>query len=94
MNAASRWWPWKVALFLLGATALSYLDRQALNVVAPIVQRELGLDNAELGFLMSVFLYSYGAMHLFVGFFLTGSTYASSTPHSWLCGPWRRCSPG
>ena len=70
MNSENRWWPWKVALFLLGATALSYLDRQALNVVAPIVQTELALDNAELGFLMSVFLYSYNAMHLFVGFFL------------------------
>ena len=44
MNAESRWWPWKVSLFLLGATALSYLDRQALNVVAPIVQKELALD--------------------------------------------------
>ncbi len=70
MTASSRWWPWKVALFLLGATALSYLDRQALNVVAPIIQTELALDNAQLGFLMSVFLYAYGAMHLFVGFFL------------------------
>lgn len=70
MKIESRWWPWKVSIFLMGATALSYLDRQALNVVAPLIQQEMALDNAELGFLMSVFLYSYGAMHLFVGFFL------------------------
>lgn len=63
-------WPWKVSVFLLGATGLSYLDRQALSVVAPQVAEELQLDNSELGLLLSVFFYSYGAMHLFVGFFL------------------------
>ena len=70
MNQKSRWWPWKVAIFLLGATCLSYFDRQAFNVVAPTVREELQLDNAQLGLLMSAFFYAYGAMHLFVGFFL------------------------
>lgn len=66
----TRWWPWKVAVFLLFATALSYLDRQALNVVAPLVKEDLRLDNAQLGALFSAFLLAYGVMHLFVGFFL------------------------
>ncbi len=70
MNTQRKYWPWKVSLFLLGATALSYLDRQALSVVAPRVAKELDLSNSELGVLLSVFFYSYGAMHLFVGFFL------------------------
>jgi ACS family hexuronate transporter-like MFS transporter len=70
MNTQSKRWPWKVSVFLLGATGLSYLDRQALSVVAPQVAEELNLSNSELGLLLSVFFYSYGAMHLFVGFFL------------------------
>lgn len=65
-----RNWRWKVSVFLLLATALSYLDRQALSVVGPQVQKELNLDNAQLGTLFSAFLYTYGAMHLVVGFFL------------------------
>jgi MFS transporter, ACS family, aldohexuronate transporter len=69
-NTRSKSWPWTVSIFLLGATALSYLDRQALAVVAPQIAEELQLDNSELGLLLSVFFYSYGAMHLFVGFFL------------------------
>ena len=69
-QARGKYWPWKVSVFLLGATCLSYLDRQALSVVAPQVAEELNLDNAQLGLLLSVFFYSYGAMHLFVGFFL------------------------
>ncbi len=70
MNMDRRWWPWKVCLFLLFATSLSYLDRQALSVVAPIVRQELSLDNAQLGLLLSAFFYSYALMHLVVGYFL------------------------
>ena len=63
-------WPWKVCLFLLTATMLSYLDRQALSVVAPTVRAELNLDNAQLGLLLSAFFWSYALMHIFVGYFL------------------------
>jgi ACS family hexuronate transporter-like MFS transporter len=53
------------------AVALSYLDRQALNVVAPVLSREseLGLDNAELGLLLSAFFWSFALMHLATGWF-------------------------
>src|SRR6516164_7386265 len=66
----SRWWPWKVCLFLLFATALSYLDRQALSMTAPLIRGELKLDNSQLGVLLSAFLYSYAFMHLVVGWVL------------------------
>lgn len=69
-SVAKRWWPWKVCVFLLFATALSYLDRQALSIVAPVVSAELSLDNSELGLLLSAFFYSYAIMHLFVGWIL------------------------
>ncbi len=69
-SVAGRWWPWKVCVFLLFATALSYLDRQALSIVAPLVSKELSLDNAQLGLLLSAFFYSYAVMHLFVGWIL------------------------
>jgi len=63
----SRYWPWKVVAFLLAATLLSYLDRQALSVVAPRVAEELSLDNARLGLLLSAFFWSYALGHLVVG---------------------------
>jgi len=49
---------------------LSYLDRQALSIAAPLVRGELKLDNAQLGILLSAFLYSYAFMHLVVGWML------------------------
>lgn len=66
-NWPSRYWPWKVVTFLLAATLLSYLDRQALSVVAPRVAAELDLDNARLGLLLSAFFWTYALMHLVVG---------------------------
>jgi predicted MFS family arabinose efflux permease len=52
--------------------ALSYLDRQALSIVAPVLRRpeELNLDNAQLGLLLSAFFWSFALMHLFAGWFL------------------------
>jgi len=38
--------------------------------MAPVVRKELGLDNERLGIVLSAFFFAYGAMHLFVGFFL------------------------
>ncbi len=70
MNTQTRWWPWAVCAVLLMATALSYLDRQALSVVAPVIRGELKLDNAQLGLLLSAFFYSYAGMHLVVGLIL------------------------
>lgn len=63
-------WPWRVCLFLLFATLLSYLDRQALSVVAPRVRSELQLDNAQLGLLLSAFFWTYALMHIGIGYIL------------------------
>jgi MFS transporter, ACS family, hexuronate transporter len=63
-------WRWRVCIFLLFATALSYLDRQALSVAAPLVSQDLGLDNRSLGVLLGAFFYTYAGMHLFIGYFL------------------------
>ncbi|MGH9672628.1 MAG: MFS transporter [Bryobacteraceae bacterium] len=70
LDSRANAWPWKVCLFLLTATLLSYLDRQALSVVAPRVAQDLSLDNARLGFLLSAFLWTYALMHIFVGWIL------------------------
>ena len=50
---------WTVCILLFLATTLNYLDRQTLSILAPVMQKELGLDNAKLGVLFSVFYYSY-----------------------------------
>ncbi len=46
-----------VLLFLL--CAINYLDRVALSVSGPTIQRELGLNQVQLGYLFSSFLWLY-----------------------------------
>ena len=84
-NSAAAW-PWKVCGFLFLATALSYLDRQALSVAAPLVSRELGLDNRQLGLLLSAFFYTYALMHLCVGYFL--DRYNIRLVYGFFVGAW------
>ena len=50
---------WGVCVLLFLATTLNYLDRQTLSILAPIMQKEMALDNDDLGWLFSVFYYSY-----------------------------------
>lgn len=66
----SKYWPWKVSFFLLFATLISYLDRQAFSFAGPLIQQELSIDNGQLGILFSAFFFAYGIMHFFIGWFL------------------------
>jgi ACS family hexuronate transporter-like MFS transporter len=50
---------WSLCILLFLATTLNYLDRQTLGILAPVIQRELAFDNEKLGWLFSVFYYTY-----------------------------------
>ncbi|MDO9710908.1 MFS transporter [Paracraurococcus lichenis] len=63
MYARLRWFI--IALLFLGG-AISYLDRAALSIAAPLVARDLGLDPARLGIVFSSFFFGY-ALFCFVG---------------------------
>jgi ACS family hexuronate transporter-like MFS transporter len=55
-----RWW---VAGMLAAATALNYLDRQALPVVIGEVQKDIPINDEQFGRLNSIFLLAYGIMY-------------------------------
>lgn len=61
---------WGICLLLLLATTLNYLDRQTLSILAPTIQREMGLNNSDLGWLFSVFYYSYTFAQFAIGLLL------------------------
>lgn len=58
---------WRLCLLLFLATTLNYLDRQTMSILAPILQKEMRLDNAALGWLFSVFYYAYMFSQMAVG---------------------------
>ncbi|MBI1787752.1 MAG: MFS transporter [Acidobacteria bacterium] len=61
---------WGVCLLLFLATTLNYLDRQTLGILAPSIQKEMGLGNEALGWLFAVFYYSYTFAQFGIGLLL------------------------
>lgn len=64
MSQRQRWY---VCGFVFFATVLNYMDRQTLGIVAPLVQKEFELDNAQLGLLFSAFYVTYGVSVALIG---------------------------
>jgi ACS family hexuronate transporter-like MFS transporter len=64
---------WVLCGLLFLATTLNYLDRQTLAILAPTIQKELSLDNADLGLLFSVFYWAYTLAQFAIGRFVDRS---------------------
>jgi sugar phosphate permease len=57
---------WAIALLVVGG-ALNYIDRATLSVANKLIQDELGIPVAKMGFLLSAFLWAYALSQLPVG---------------------------
>jgi MFS transporter, ACS family, hexuronate transporter len=64
MSQRQRWY---ICAFVFFATVLNYMDRQTLGIVAPLVQEEFKLDNAQLGLLFSAFYVTYAVSVALIG---------------------------
>jgi ACS family hexuronate transporter-like MFS transporter len=58
---------WVIAVFLFVETLLAYLDLQELSVLAPILAKELAIDNKEYAFITQAFLVAYTITFLLGG---------------------------
>lgn len=57
---------WTLVSLLFAGGMISYLDRAALSITAPLISKELNLDPAQLGIVFSSFFVGY-ALFCFVG---------------------------
>src|ERR1700709_1879657 len=55
-----------IGLITLGC-ALNYVDRSTLAIANPLIRHDLGLSIAEMGLLLSAFLWAYAAFQLPAG---------------------------
>jgi ACS family hexuronate transporter-like MFS transporter len=62
-----RHFRWIICIFIFFATVLNYMNRQTLSIVAPLIQKEFHLDNAQLGALFSAFYITYGVAVALLG---------------------------
>lgn len=58
---------WSMLALIMLVMCLNYLDRGNLAVSAPVMQKELGINAAEMGLLFSAFAWSYAFMIPFAG---------------------------
>ena len=50
---------WRIAIMLCLVTAVSYVDRQALSVAAPVIRETFQLSNTQYGWITYAFLLTY-----------------------------------
>ncbi|MFZ0588866.1 MAG: MFS transporter, partial [Bryobacteraceae bacterium] len=62
-----RWW---IVWTLFCSTALNYINRQTLSVLAPVISKQFHLDHAQLSNIFSAFQFAYAATWLIGGIFL------------------------
>jgi MFS family permease len=63
-SANYKWW---VVLMVWFVCFFNYADRQATSSVLPLLSRNFGFNDFQLGIIGSAFAYIYGAMALFAG---------------------------
>ena len=58
---------WRIAALLMFASAISYIDRQALSVNASVIRGEFGLSNTDYSYLITAFLVAYTISQILSG---------------------------
>jgi MFS transporter, ACS family, hexuronate transporter len=61
---------WIILLFLFFATVLLYLDRSALGIMAPFLQKEIGWSEQQYGHINTAFMIGYAICFLIMGAFV------------------------
>jgi len=61
---------WTVCALLFYATTINYIDRQVLGILAPVLQKEIGWNQLEYGYIVTAFQAAYAIGMLFMGRFM------------------------
>src|SRR2546423_14455860 len=67
LGAAIGRYRWVICALLFFATTINYVDRQVLGFLAPDLQRSIGWNEAEYGWIVTAFQAAYAVSLLVVG---------------------------
>jgi len=59
---------WIIFILLVLANVINYIDRQALSILVPVLQDELGLTNVDYSIIVNAFLIAYALSYLGSGY--------------------------
>jgi len=58
---------WLIVFLVFAVAAVAYLDRANISIAAPHIKRDFALDNYQLGFVFSAFVFGYALAQPFAG---------------------------
>src|ERR1039458_1007698 len=58
---------WSVCALLFFATTINYVDRQVLGILAPVLQKDIGWNEIEYGYIVAAFTAAYAVGLLIFG---------------------------
>ncbi len=61
---------WAVCALLFFATTINYIDRQVLGILAPVLQKDIGWDEIDYGYIVAAFTGAYAIGLLIFGRFI------------------------
>lgn len=82
-----RWW---VVFLLFTGTFINAIDRASLSTAAPVMMKEMGLDAAKMGFVLSAFFWFYMLMNIPAG--QLADRYGAKVVMGWAAFLWSACS--
>ncbi len=77
---------WRIALLLCFASALSYIDRNTLAILAPTIQKELNWSDVDYADVTALFVLSYTIMYALSGRFI--DRIGTRKGLAWSVGSW------
>lgn len=66
-NESNRKIRWRIGVLLCLASALNYIDRSTLAILAPAIQKDLHWTDADYGNITALFVFSYTIMYVISG---------------------------
>lgn len=66
-GARIGWYRWVICALLFFATTINYVDRQVLGFLAPDLQRSIGWNETQYGFIVTAFQAAYAVSLLLIG---------------------------
>jgi ACS family hexuronate transporter-like MFS transporter len=66
-NRSVGYYRWTICALLFFATTINYIDRQVLGILAPVLQKDIGWNEIEYGYIVTAFQAAYALGLLFVG---------------------------
>ncbi|MEY4661091.1 MAG: hypothetical protein RLZZ42_1043, partial [Bacteroidota bacterium] len=67
MNESNKKIRWRIGAMLCLASALNYIDRSTLAILAPAIQKDLQWTDADYGNITALFVFSYTIMYVVSG---------------------------